>query len=134
MKSCASVPPASDWIVTTASPASYSPEKSASSWRRSSSASHWLERGLDLGGHVAVHGEELPRVVVLAAQALVALEPLDDRACSVEIRGGALLVVPEAGLAHLRLELGGALASASGSKVITDPVELGPDLLQALVE
>ena len=36
-QSCASVPPASAWIVTTASPLSYSPENSASSWSRSSS-------------------------------------------------------------------------------------------------
>ena len=106
MKSCASVPPASDWIVTTASPPSYSPEKSASSWRRSSSHSSGHERGLDLGGHVSVHGEELSRVVVLAAQALVTLEPpLDSRVLGGDL-GRGLLVVPEAGLAHLRLELG----------------------------
>ena len=37
VKSCASVPPASDWIVTTASPASYSPVNSAASSSRSSS-------------------------------------------------------------------------------------------------
>src|SRR5665213_2204462 len=36
-QSCASVPPASAWIMTTASPSSYSPLKSASSCRRSSS-------------------------------------------------------------------------------------------------
>src|SRR5256885_2252924 len=40
-QSCASVPPASDWIVTTASPESYSPEKSASSCRRASSVRAW---------------------------------------------------------------------------------------------
>src|SRR5262249_60843691 len=67
------------------------------------------ERGLDLGCHVAVHGEELLRIVVLAAQARVAVEPpLDARMLGGDL-GRRLLVVPEAGLAHLRLELGGAL-------------------------
>ena len=69
---------------------------------------HRLERGLDLGGHVPVHGEELSRVVVLATQALVAVEPLGNASVLAGDRGRALLVVPEAGLAHLRLELGGA--------------------------
>ena len=37
-----------------------------------------LERALDLGGHVAVHGEELLRVVELTAEPLVSIEsPLD---------------------------------------------------------
>ncbi len=67
-----------------------------------------LERGLDVGGHVAVHGEELARVVVLAPEPLVALEPLGDPGVLGGDRGRALLVVPEAGLAHLRLELCGA--------------------------
>ena len=61
-----------------------------------------------LGGHVAVHGEELARVVVLTPEPLVALEPLGDAGVLGGDRGRALLVVPEAGLAHLRLELGGA--------------------------
>ena len=69
---------------------------------------HGLERGLDVGGHVAVHGEELAGVVVLTPEALVALEPLGDARVLGGDRGRALLVVPEAGLAHLRLELGGA--------------------------
>jgi hypothetical protein len=44
VKSCASVPPASDWIVTTAPPPSYSPLKSASSCSRSSSRrSGWID-------------------------------------------------------------------------------------------
>ena len=107
-KSCASVPPAPDWIVTTASPASYSPEKSASSCEAFELALERLERRLDLGGHVAVHGEELPRVVVLAPEALVALEPLRDAGVLGRDLRRALLVVPEAGLAHLGLELGGA--------------------------
>ena len=37
-QSCASVPPSPAWIETTASPGSYSPEKSASSCSRSSSS------------------------------------------------------------------------------------------------
>ena len=82
-QSCASVPPAPAWIVTTASPASYSPEKSASSCSRSSSARAERSTG-DLVGDVAVHREQLLRVLVLAVQPLVALEPLPARACSAE--------------------------------------------------
>ena len=37
-QSWASVPPVPAWMVTRASPLSYSPEKSASSWSRSSSS------------------------------------------------------------------------------------------------
>ncbi len=46
-----------------------------------------------------------------------------------------LLVVPEAGLAHHLLELClRRSARRSGSKVITDPVELGPDLRELVGE
>ena len=46
--------------------------------------------------------------------------------------GRALLVVPEPGLAHRLLELDDSRAAdcRSGSKVITNPGELGPDLLE----
>ncbi len=108
VKSWASVPPASDWIVTTASPPSYSPEKSASSWRRSSSDSSGTSDVSISAAMSPSMAEELLRVVVLAAEALVAVEaPLDARVLGGDGRS-RLLVVPEAGLAHPRLELGGA--------------------------
>ena len=68
------------------------------------------ERGLDLGGHVAVHGEELLRVVVLAARGARSARAAccDARVLGARSAAAALLVVPEAGLAHLLLELGGA--------------------------
>ena len=47
-QSCASVPPVPDCSVTTASPASYSPSKSAASCSRSSSRAERHERGRDL--------------------------------------------------------------------------------------
>ena len=50
------------------------------------------------------------------------------------IRLRALLVVPEARRAHRLLELGLTRISRSGSKVITDPGELDPDLLELLRE
>src|SRR5215475_11075960 len=80
-QSCASVPPASDWIVTTASPPSYSPEKSASSCSRASSPCTSRSTFPD---------EELEPVL---------------RDVRGELARGALLVRPEVGLCELLLEL-----------------------------
>ena len=77
VQSCASVPPVPAWIETTASPASYSPVKRESSCRRSSSRRSATDALLDLVELPVVGGEldELPQVVGIAAELLVALEP-----------------------------------------------------------
>ena len=67
------------------------------------------DRGLDLVRHLGPELEQPGRVLVLAAQASVELEPPRDARL---LRGDPLstfLVVPEAGLAHRPLELGEAL-------------------------
>src|SRR5437867_9284624 len=64
------------------------------------------DRRLDLGGHLRLELEQADRVLVFAAEPLVELEALRDTRM---LGRGALcvfLVVPEAGLAHLALELG----------------------------
>ena len=107
-QSCASVPPAPEWIETTASPASYSPLKSASSWSRSSSLPERLELRLDVVGEVGLELEQLGGVVVLALEPLVALEALREPGVLGRDGGRAGLVVPEARLPQLLLELGDA--------------------------
>ena len=64
------------------------------------------DRGPDLAGEALVHREQLARVVELAAQPVVALEPLRDPGVLRGDRGRALLVVPESRLPELLLELG----------------------------
>ena len=66
------------------------------------------ERRGDLVGHVAVHLGELPRVVVLLVESPVALEALRHPGVLRRDLRRLLLVVPEAGRAHLLLELGRA--------------------------
>ena len=102
-QSCASVPPASAWMVTTASPASYSPEKSASSCSRSSSRRSGTIDCRDVVGEVRVELEQLARVVVLADEPVVALDPLRQPRVLGRDGGGVLLVVPESGLSELLL-------------------------------
>ncbi len=125
-QSCASVPPASAWIITTASPSSYSPLNSASSCSRSSSRPQRHDRRRDLVGEALVHLEQLARVVVLARQAVVALEP--PREPSVLGRDGRrmLRLVPEAGLSELFLELGDPRRQRSGVKGNHGPSPAGP--------
>ena len=62
----------------------------------------------DLRAELAVHLQQLARIVVLAAQPCVAVETLRQPRLLRRDPGGALLVVPEAGLAHLLLQLGDA--------------------------
>src|SRR5437764_866358 len=63
------------------------------------------DRGLDLGRHLPVHREELGGVLVLLREPAVALEPPRDARVLGRDPRGPLLVVPEAGLPHLLLEL-----------------------------
>ena len=69
-QSWASVPPVPAWIETIASPASYSPEKSASSWRRCELLAERLHARVDLVElPVAVgHGRELAEVAASAVR------------------------------------------------------------------
>ena len=100
------MPPVPDWSVTTASPAVVLAVEVRRLLQALELASQRRDRRLDLGGHLRVELEQADRVLVLPAQALVHLEPLRDAG----VLGGdllrALLVVPEAGLAHRLLELG----------------------------
>ena len=124
-QSCASVPPVPAWIVTTASPASYSPEKSASSCSGRARA-RAAERRLDLGGHVPVQREELAARPRTRGEPLVALEPLLDTRVLGRIVAAALLVVPEAGLAHRRSSSRTRASSPSGVKGNHGPSRAGP--------
>ena len=134
-QSCASVPPAPAWIETTASPASYSPLKSASSWRRSSSLPERLQLRLDVAGELGLELEQLGGVVVLALEPLVALEALrQSRECSVETRSRVRWSSQKPGSPSSCSSSATRVATASGSKVITNPGELGSDLLELLVE
>src|SRR5262249_34567005 len=89
------------------------------------------DRGGDLVGHVTVHGVELARVFVVAGQPLVALESsaqtrvLGADPCWSSQNPGA----PSSSSSSATRRL-----SPSGSKVITDPGELGPDLLELLLQ
>ncbi len=84
---------------------SYFPVKSASSWSRPSSPLERVDDLGDLGAELPLaEREQLPRVVVLALQALVPLE-LPRRARVLRRDACGLgLVVPEAGRAHRLLE------------------------------
>ena len=84
------------------------------------------ERSGDLVGHAAVHREELGCVLVLVQQAHVALEaPGQARVVGRDLRR-PLLVVPEAGLPHRRLEPGDALCQPVRVKGNHGPSRAGP--------
>src|SRR5215213_9304906 len=80
----------------------------------------------DLVRHLAVHGEELTRVLVLAAQPVVPLEAPREAG----VLGGdsrrPLLVVPESRLTELALELGHARPQRVGVKGNHGPSRAGP--------
>ena len=67
-----------------------------------------LQLGLDVGRELGLELEQLGGVVVLALQALVAVEPLGEAGVLGRDGGCAGLVVPEARRAQLLLELGDA--------------------------
>ncbi len=71
-------------------------------------AAERLQLGLDVGRELGLELEQLGGVVVLALQALVALEPLRQAGVLGGDCGRVGLVVPEPGRAHLLLELGDA--------------------------
>jgi len=75
-----------------------------------------LDRGGDLVGHLAVHGKELARVLVVAREALIALQPSREPRVLGRNPRRALLVVPESRCAELLLELGDAFPQAFGVK------------------
>src|SRR5204862_4500799 len=83
------------------------------------------DRGGDLVGHLAVHGVELTRVLVVAGEALVALEPLRQP----RVLGGdasrVLLIVPESRRAELLLELGDATPQPVRVKANHEPRRAG---------
>ena len=118
--------PSPAWIVTTASPASYSPLKSASSWSRSSSSRSGVTTDSSSSAELAVHREQLLRVLVVALEALVALEPLGQARVLGRHGRRALLVVPESRCAELALELGEALPQPLGVKGNHGPSRAGP--------
>src|SRR5918992_1003505 len=62
--------------------------------------------GIELVGEVAVELEELTRLVVVARERVVALEPPAQASVLGRDLGGPALIVPESGLAHRRFELG----------------------------
>ena len=66
------------------------------------------DRGGDFVGHLPVHGEELARILVIARQALVAVEPLGQAGVVGRNPRRALLFVPESRCAELVLEPGDA--------------------------
>src|SRR5262249_32972243 len=71
-------------------------------------AAKWRDLRGELGLELRLELAQTGGVLVLAPQAVVELELLGDARMLGGALLGVLLVVPEAGLAHLRLELGGA--------------------------
>ena len=108
-QSCESVPPAPAFTVTTASPASYSPEN-----RRASSSSASRDSidarcsSSSAGDGVVLLGQLLERLEVadVGLERAEGLEPPSDGRVLGRHRRRVLLVVPEAGRLHLALELG----------------------------
>ena len=120
-QSCESVPPAPERTVTTASPESYSPlnrRASSSSASRDSIEASWR---VELGGHLGVLGRHLGELAEVGGVGLEPAEGLEPPLRAGVLGGGlrgALLVVPEAGRAHLALEpgyLGFELGRVKGS-------------------
>ena len=107
-QSCESVPPAPAFTVTTASPASYSPENrraSSSSARRASIDARCSSSSRRDG--VVLLGQLLERLEVadVRLERAERLEPPSDGGVLGGHGGRVLLVVPEAGRLHLALEL-----------------------------
>jgi len=86
----------------------------------------WCDRLGDLVLHLGVEREQVSGVLVLAGQAPVAIEALGQARVLGRDRGGPLLVVPEAGCAHLLLERGGAFFQRIGVKGNHGPSRAGP--------
>ena len=85
-----------------------------------------LERRVDL--------EQLGCLLHLTVEAVVAVEPARQPGVLGGDAGRLLLVVPETGRAHQGFELFLAGRQLNGSKVLTNPVELGSELLEQLRE
>ena len=88
-------------------------------------AAERLQLVLDVGRELGLELEQLGGVVVLALQALVALEPLRETGVLGRDGGRAGLVVPEPGRAHLLLELGDAGRQRIGVKGNHEPRRAG---------
>ena len=135
-QSWASVPPAPAWIETTASPRVVLAVEERVLLQAGELARERLELRLDLLRRAPVELEQLARRrrtraggARSARGACVSARVLGRDA------GGVALVVPEARLPQLAASSSAIrAASASGSKVITNPGELGSDLLELLVE
>ena len=80
----------------------------------------------DLAGHLAVHPEQLLGVLVLLREAAVAVEPAAQPRVLGRDLGRALLVVPEARLAELSLQLRDALLERVRVKGNHGPRRAGP--------
>jgi hypothetical protein len=81
--------------------------------------------------HPTVHGEELLRVLVVVRELLVALELARES----RVLGGDLRrALQKPGSPIWASSSVRRAASASGSKVITDPGQLGPDFLELFAQ
>jgi hypothetical protein len=89
-------------------------------------AANRRERLGDLVGHLAVHGEKLAGVLVLASQPVVAVDPPGEARVLGGDRRRPLLVVPEPRLSELALELGDARPQRIGVKGNHGPSRAGP--------
>ena len=132
-QSWASVPPVPAWISRMASPPSYWPVEER----------FLLEQGeLGLDGRCSATSPSSSGSSPYssfassnsALQALVALELASGARVPGRDACRRRPIAPEVGRAHRLLELRAAPARPSGSVAITDPGELGPDLLEALIE
>ena len=121
-------------METTASPESYSPLKSASSWSRLHLGAHRRELLGDVGLELGLELEELARLRHLALEPLPALELARHARMLLRDAGRLGLVVPEAGAPMAASSSAARVVSASGSKVLTDPGKLGPELLELVGE
>ena len=92
------------------------------------------DRRLDLGGHLRVELEQLAASSYSVVRFAYIASFFATRECSVEILSARSWSFQKPGSLSARLELGDACLREAGSKVITDPGELDPDLVELLLE
>src|SRR4051812_1380945 len=126
-QSCESVPPASAWIVTTALPESYSPRKSAASCKRPSSSCTWRSVGTSSSSGKAPSPSRRNSTSPTSSSYCCTFRC--DRWCSELSFAARCWSFQKSGCESSCSSSSTRAFSATGSKVTTDPVQLGPDLL-----
>ena len=130
-QSCESVPPAPAFTVTTASPESYSPEKSrasSSSASRDSIDDRWPSSSAAIDSSSSASSSSVSRSSMSDSSERNVSSRRADRGVLRRHGRRALLVVPEARRLHLALELGQpSVLAASGSKRVREQLQLAAE-------